>query len=405
MKKTLNTIKLVLLGVLFFFLFVKYKFLPGIILLFLIASLFSIDYKNKLRGDYKILVPLIALFFINLVSLFYTLNLKNGFSTIQTQLSLMVFALLIYFDRQFYDQNKNIIKKLFVGVSGLSIIILLTVFVYSGGLKKSIELIGYESFFALLRYFDISSGQHPSYIGLGYLFSVVIIWNSLFKLKLSYKYLFRVLIIGFFITFIFILNSRAVFIGVIFMFVFYSIKYLKEHSLILKISFITLLLLVFIFILNSTRFKSVFQNIEKANSIEEVDLRFTLWRNAIISWQAKPLFGYGIGDSKNAIMDVHRTRHIQEAIEDNLNAHNQFLETLIQTGLVGFIVLVLVFVIPLYQSIKKKQEILFLFLLITFICFFFESMLQRLTGVVFFSFWYSFLLLIYYNDDENKARL
>lgn len=132
------------------------------------------------------------------------------------------------------------------------------------------------------------------------------------------------------------------------------------------------------------------------------DVRFSLWENAVIVWKEKLIFGQGIGDSKDRLLEVHKERNIEDAVKKKYNCHNQFLETATQTGLVGLAILLLVFAIPFYQSIKKKQELLFLFLMICFINFMFESMLQRLAGVVFFAFWYSFLWFVYYRDEDKE---
>jgi len=132
------------------------------------------------------------------------------------------------------------------------------------------------------------------------------------------------------------------------------------------------------------------------------DMRITLWKNALIVWNEKLIFGHGIGDAKSRLIDIHKDREITEAYERKYNCHNQFLETTTQTGVIGLIVLILVFIIPFYQAIKKKQELLFLFLMICFINFLFESMLQRLAGVVFFAFWYSFLWFVYYKDVDKE---
>jgi hypothetical protein len=134
------------------------------------------------------------------------------------------------------------------------------------------------------------------------------------------------------------------------------------------------------------------------------DIRLVLWENAISVWKEHLLFGFGIGDSKNRLIENYSKKKINEALENNYNTHNQFLETATQTGLVGLTVLLLVFAIPLYQSIKKKQELLFLFLMICFINFLFESMLERLAGVVFFAFWYGFLWFVYYKDEEVEKN-
>lgn len=399
--KKINYLKLVLIIVLFFLVFVKFQYLPHVVVLFLFLSILSINYTKNNRPEIKKIIPIILFFIINTISLVYSSNIKSGFATIQTQLSLLIFPFLIYFDLPFYIKFKRTIKVSFLITSFISVIYLLVLFVYNGGLKKLIGLYGLENVFTLVRYLNISVEQHPSYISLGYLLSVIVIWNSLKSTHNVFLFLIKGFLISTLIFFITLLNSRAIFIAVLSVVIYYLLKYLRESKFIVKIIAVSVIIVLFIFSIKNTRFNGVLKNFKNASTIEQIDLRFSLWRNAMIAWKQAPVFGHGIGDSKDALIKVHKQRNIEEAVEYHYNAHNQFFETLLQTGLIGLIVLLSVFAIPLCQSIKKKQELLFLFLIITFICFVFESMLQRLTGVVFFSFWYSFLLLVYYPQEES----
>lgn len=141
-------------------------------------------------------------------------------------------------------------------------------------------------------------------------------------------------------------------------------------------------------------------NLNSVHFVDELnDIRILIWKTAIDIWKIKPIFGYGIGDSERSLVEEYKLRNNREAYLKKYNCHNQFLETITQTGITGLILLLLVFVIPIYQAIKKKQELLLLFLMICFINFLFETMLHRLAGVTFFSFWYSFLWLVYYKED------
>ncbi|NOQ24377.1 MAG: hypothetical protein GQ564_03360 [Bacteroidales bacterium] len=135
------------------------------------------------------------------------------------------------------------------------------------------------------------------------------------------------------------------------------------------------------------------------------DIRIYLWKYSIELFRNNLLFGVGIGDNKDELIKHYNKNELTVASGLKYNSHNQFLETATQTGIIGLVVLLLVFAIPLYQSIKKKQELLFLFLIICFINFLFESMLERLAGVVFFAFWYSFLWFVYYKDIEDKESI
>ncbi len=191
------------------------------------------------------------------------------------------------------------------------------------------------------------------------------------------------------------------------MITYYTLKILMGYKRIYTYFSLILLLIVFGYVITNSRFNKNIKQIEQGVSTEnyeKVDIRISLWKNAYIAWKEKPIFGYGIGDAKHQLVKVHKERNITGAVKQNLNVHNQFLETAIQTGIIGLTVLLLVFAIPLYQSIKKKQELLFLFLMICFINFMFESMLQRLAGVSFFAFWYSFLWFMYYNGKPLSKR-
>ena len=405
MKNILKNIKLISLTGIFLMLFLKFSLIPYFIGILVLCSLFTLDYKKSKKTGLIFVLLLSGLFILNAISLFYSTNFQFGIKTVETQISLFLLPVLIYFDRDFYYTEQSKIKALFVYAAFASIIALIGIFLYNGKLTEIINFNRQYDIYSVLRYHKISAGQHPSYISLGYLFAIIIIWQGLKATSNKTYFAAKVVLIVILLAFIFFLNSRAVFIAAFFVVIYFAIKYMTEHRLIYKLIIIAVLVIGFVFLIKNTRFKKVFQNLSNATNIEQVDLRFSLWRNATIAWKDKPIFGYGIGDSKEAIATIHKQRSIEEAVEYNLNAHNQFLETSIQIGLLGLVIILMVFAIPLYQSIKKKQELTFLFFLICFVCFFFESMLQRLTGVVFFAYWYSFLTIIDQRSDSIKSTL
>ena len=85
--------------------------------------------------------------------------------------------------------------------------------------------------------------------------------------------------------------------------------------------------------------------------------------------------------------------NVNVAINDKSNAHNQFSDTIIAVGVIGFILYITMLSMPIYLWIKNKK-IDILFLSLTFIMAFnslFESVLERQMGIMFFVFFY-FLL-------------
>ena len=84
---------------------------------------------------------------------------------------------------------------------------------------------------------------------------------------------------------------------------------------------------------------------------------------------------------------------------DNLNAHNQYLEVFLGTGLIGLLIFISILTYMIYLF-KLKRNLLFgLYISIILIFFLFESILNRIAGVTFFSL-FTFLLL--YLEDNNS---
>ncbi|MCC6180695.1 MAG: hypothetical protein IT237_02565, partial [Bacteroidia bacterium] len=90
------------------------------------------------------------------------------------------------------------------------------------------------------------------------------------------------------------------------------------------------------------------------------------------------------------------------ALRKKLNAHNQYLQTFIGTGLIGFVILLLMTIGVLVYSIYTKNLLLMLFSALTTSNFLVESMLQAQAGFIFFIFFLCFLLK--YNVSNFKTN-
>ena len=84
---------------------------------------------------------------------------------------------------------------------------------------------------------------------------------------------------------------------------------------------------------------------------------------------------------------------IRYAIDNEINAHNMFFETLISVGIIGVLLLLAYFVIPLVLWIKKKKfDMLYCaFLLMIGFNALFESIFEVQLGIIFFCFFNSLL--------------
>jgi len=341
---------------------------------------------------------------INIISIFYSENKSNAIGTLQTQLSLIIIPIVLVTANEYYKQKKDTIINIYIiGIIFYVLYILYNVIIVEklfSHLQWSLKI---DQIIGIFRWLIGKLHIHRSYISLhlnlGILFCLYYLQNS--NITKRNKFIYVSALIPIFLILI-LFNSRAALLFFIFLFFYNIIKWLKRDKRFINKIVVIVIFLICISIISKTRLsENFFSLMRKEVRIEQVGIRFSLWKSALIVWKEKPLFGHGIGDAKEELIEVNYIQNITKRDSKYLNCHNQFLETATQTGLLGLITLLLVFAIPLYQSIKKKQELLFLFLMICFINFLFESMLQRLAGVVFFAFWYSFLWFVYYKDEDK----
>lgn|ERR1017187_168975 len=110
--------------------------------------------------------------------------------------------------------------------------------------------------------------------------------------------------------------------------------------------------------------------------------------------QKSPLVGYGTGSEEFVLKEKYFENKFYRSYLLGLNAHNQFLSFLINTGLVGLLVYLYIFYYGLRLAIKRKDFLLFSFLTVLIIVSFSENILGVSKGVLFYSFFLSFFLLI-----------
>jgi len=133
-------------------------------------------------------------------------------------------------------------------------------------------------------------------------------------------------------------------------------------------------------------------NVELSNKIHK-ESRLAIWKSAFKLISKNLVFGVGTGDIQNEL----NKEYYQSGDKDltnvkNLNTHNQFIEILLENGLIGLILFMTFIGMMLYISISERNVIYILFILIVFVSFLFETMLNRLAGISFFAL-FSFLLL------------
>ena len=90
-----------------------------------------------------------------------------------------------------------------------------------------------------------------------------------------------------------------------------------------------------------------------------------------------------VGDANDELYAAYENNGLTGAFEHKLNAHNQYLQSFIGLGIIGFVLLFAMTFGNLYYAILSKNNLLLILSLLLISNFLVESMLQRSAGVLF----------------------
>ena len=130
--------------------------------------------------------------------------------------------------------------------------------------------------------------------------------------------------------------------------------------------------------------------------------RILVWKTSLELIKENPVIGVGTGDAKDKLIEKYQENNISNALNLKLNSHNQYLQTWIATGILGFLILILCFLLSLIKSFKEKNYLYLIFLIVIILNISVESMFERQAGVVFYAF---FNVLLFYKNHlpENSV--
>ena len=219
--------------------------------------------------------------------------------------------------------------------------------------------------------------------------SIVFIWYILTfswnKIKgwQRFFYLTATALIFFSIT---ISEGRSGFLTGIILFVGYIIFYFFKRN---KKVGILIALLTPLFVVGLASQKERFSNQALQN-----EPRLILWKTAFDIVKTAPILGHGISDPQNKFMESLSTNQSKEFIVANqnnkiLDAHNQYLQTLMEFGITGLILLVFIYIFPILL-VEKQLKIVTIYLIATIL---FQSFFDVFfTGI--FSHFFAFLKIL-----------
>jgi hypothetical protein len=141
----------------------------------------------------------------------------------------------------------------------------------------------------------------------------------------------------------------------------------------------------------------------RVSPMSGTEVRICMWTVSTRIFLKHP-FGVGTGNVDEYLSnELIKLKQI-DLSKKMYNPHNQFLQTGIEIGFLGLIIFVLIICYSIYFSLKFKNWIVLLLATNLFFNSLFESMMQRQSGIVFYSFWICFLVSLNYAIENSNHQ-
>lgn len=353
----------------------------------IIFGVINIFITDKTRvGENKVLLIFPFYFLILLLSLLYTTQFSDGIDLIIRSLSLLLFPIIFLFVKEDASSVGKLFDFLLYGLV-FSFFINLILVVYSvvdGAMVMEMNFWdGISIYWKQFMNEQFSELINPSYV------SLYILLVLSYYIKKELNNIWRLLTVLILFIYLYLLASEAAYYTLFIMAVLLVWKVKDRSKRYLLV--LTVILGTIVFINNPHFLKEPTLNSVSVGSIDRADLpitekdRWLAWKAAIQVIEEAPLLGYGIGDAKEVLIDKYKELGplYESHVKYRYNAHNQFLQTWLETGVLGVFMLIFIFTWLAFYMRRSFNE--FAVFLALFLALLFESMLVRFNGVVFFS--------------------
>ena len=372
--------------------------------IFLLTSFKSVIKNFSLKEflSNKALIFPCIFFIFNLIIVIILGDSPNDVLKTEKILCLLIFPIIFFSTKEHFQGPKSLffnIKKTFV---------LTAFFTFSISFAYGLYRVFYaenalNSIYITYDHLADLFGVQPLYLAVFYLMAVIFsIDISKSKPRQRNKYF---IISGILVCGIVLLSSRTgLLLSLIVLIVIGSkIKSKINNKTVFSVSLLFLILCLILTFSIPTLKNRVLKLNENISSYSGLSFRTKIWKNTIFVFQESSLFGHGLYLSQDKLMNQYIKTNFRRGYIYNLNTHNQYLQTLLDTGLIGLIILIFMLVYPI-RDIKNTPITELLFTVIILVSLIPESFFLRQYGVLSYSF-FSFVFQVSRKKLAPKIKL
>lgn len=375
-----------------------------IALLVLMTILGLLDKQTRTTRNFKLVFLGASLYAIYLFSLLYTNNIEVGVKKIETGLSLALFPFVYSFipvkTLAKLKSNLSVLFSIYVGCVLISLILFFAIFLdhYGSSLFQHFPTVINKD----LGPYNI----HPIYLsmhgGIAILFSLYLLSKSK-RVITTLCIIISSLII---VAFMLVLIKKGPILSLVIAGAYYVFEIKSKKAWVvlgvLSIVFATVIIL-------HPKVNSKFSELlrigdEDNKEMTSTNIRLTIYNCGKQLIPEAGLFGYGVGDAKDVLMNCYSKTNTELKIHE-YNSHNQYLSIILRAGFLGLACFVCYILFILFNLKKQNGFIAIAIILFYILVMFSENILERENGVVYFSFFTTVLFVIFTAQSGKKDLL
>ena len=338
---------------------------------------------------------LVVFYMLQIVSLIYTVNMKDAGTMLMHRLPLLLFPLCcLVCDTSFMTRNR---QRMLVWALAASLVV-----------KFFIRLVYVLCTYHKIVFNGTFDPVHHSYMAMYLLFVLGFLYSEWFYHRNEMKkwMLWTLGVVAAVImAYIVLVLSRAgvaglvLMVGMVIIHLIFRVKEVKLGLIALALAMVAGIGVFFLLPESSRRLTQTFEEMSEGDTS---DARYLIFGSSLKAIGQSLPFGVGIGDRNDVLAQIYEETGEEYAINAQYNSHNIYLDAMVTMGIPGILLLLAVFVVPAVGAYKGRDFITLSLIYSIAFSGLFEAVLNRQMGVVFMGlFWF---ILLAGTGRENNAE-
>ena len=353
-------------------------------------------------------VVLQSVFWVTLISTIYTINFKQSLLEWELDLPILLLPLILCFNPLDLKKYRS---QLFL--------------IFSLGCTATVLYLYFDAFITIWHYslpitsilshtftnhnFSEPIDIHATFLSLQIAIALIYLLSRLVGERLSaINLVFYICCSLILMAGIVQLSSKSIF-AAMFLIINFALPYfllrgrLRKWYLVISV---TLSCVMLIGILNSKALRDRYlvelkEDLSPGFAGQTVEPRLERWKIDAVLISKAPVAGYGAGSEIQLLQQQYFDKKFYSSFLHHLNSHNEYLSFLLKSGIWGLAVYLTTLLYGFRAATRKRDIILFCFVLLIAIVSLSENVLDVDKGVMFYSFFFSFLVF----ESEQKQKI